>query len=997
MDKYEFKLSLEEINKLIQQRRYDEAADIADGIDWNHVGNADTLRRVSEVYKAVGDYDRSRSVMAIARKRQPDNPAIIYSLCELTIFLYGRDGLQDDLTDSLQMMQEYQMLQPENPKRLILQYKMYGVSGASVSEKITVLEQLKKENFTARWGYELAKCYAEAGEQAQAAELAVEVSEIFGGRYGNRARQLADSLALSDSPAAPSGRTADSVRGPMREKPAARPVQAPTPVQDREPAEEESRERPSAAGPAPEERGPEEDADVRTWSRSTRTAEEPPESPVQEEPAWQQAEKEPDADGGPGFQTGRQASIDEVMAEWEKIRSDIRRANDEKRAQRILEDTGSLLNSFDETARHGLLEDIEKGVARQRRQVRSGAYRVSPDAYDDAGRAPADEVGRTRYDDQYDRDSYRREEEETVRRPAPRREYDEEEDQYDDRRGDRRDNRYEDQYETSYESRRGRYGDAYDDGREEAVSAPRRAEAVPVSNDDDDVRIYGRTAEVDNAETRRWNSEEVHRSAMRRPQYREDARGRKRIVISEEPEEPRQESPASAYDAEEPVREPRGREEEPVDQVSEDAFEETVRRIPAPEKASESAQPEEPEDAYLDEPEREYPEEPEPEQEPVRGPQQEDRSVQSAAQEEEEEEPVRRLQQEQTVRRAAVQEAQEPVRDSESEEEPVPAPRPRRGRVRRMSAGEQPYGPQDEETVKPEEPVREEETTSAPRGARQEQEPPASETAQETTAAAAAGESEAPSGKRELTREERRLFGPFCRMTENVSQLTEALDQISLASSTGNLLILGNEATADRVARGILEIVRHSDANFTGRIARATGESLNKLDAKGFSRTFAKLESGALIVTKAADIAPKTLERMHAELERDHGVILILTDVNKKMEVFRRENGQYLGSFTAVINIRPLDDKALVAYARDYALSKDYSIDEFGQLALAQRISSMQTPTHHVTLKEVRDLVDEAISYASRKGPGTVMEVLSRKRRDENDRIILHEKDFTHY
>ena len=108
MDKYEFKISLNEINALIGERRFEEAANIADGIDWNHVKSAETLCRISEVYKAVGYYDRSRDIMAIAHERDTDNPVIVYALCELTIFLYGRDGLQSDLTSALQLMQEYQ-------------------------------------------------------------------------------------------------------------------------------------------------------------------------------------------------------------------------------------------------------------------------------------------------------------------------------------------------------------------------------------------------------------------------------------------------------------------------------------------------------------------------------------------------------------------------------------------------------------------------------------------------------------------------------------------------------------------------------------------------------------------------------------------------------------------------------------------------------------------------------------------------------------------------
>ena len=322
---------------------------------------------------------------------------------------------------------------------------------------------------------------------------------------------------------------------------------------------------------------------------------------------------------------------------------------------------------------------------------------------------------------------------------------------------------------------------------------------------------------------------------------------------------------------------------------------------------------------------------------------------------------------------------------------------------------EEEYEGEPAEEVPAEEEPYEESTEEAPEEEPAEEQPQEEPAPERKNAEKDAGRKPAPAkagkapkkpssgGKRELTKEERRLFGPFCRMRENVEQLTEALDQISLASSTGNLLILGNEATADRVARGILEITRQTDSNFTGKVARVSGESLNKLKPEGIQKTFTKLESGALIINKASDLAPKTMERLYHELEgREHGIILILIDGNKKMEQFRHENEKYLGSFTAVISVRPLDDKALVAYAKDYAMSQDFSIDEFGQLALAQRIAAMQTSTHQVTLKEVRDLVDEAIGYAEKKTPHTLIEVISKRRYDENDRIIIHEKDFMH-
>ena len=231
MDKYEFKISLNEINALIGERRFEEAANIADGIDWNHVKSAETLCRISEVYKAVGDYDRSRDIMAIAHERETDNPVIVYALCELTIFLYGRDGLQSDLTSALQLMQEYQALEPQNPKRLILQYKMYCVSPVSDQEKIAILEQLHAEKATARWDFELAQLYMNAGEKDKASSLNCSIQQNYAGsKFAEKAAALFPAVqSVKQAPA-------------EREDPAEAPAESAADAEEKAQAERTARE-----------------------------------------------------------------------------------------------------------------------------------------------------------------------------------------------------------------------------------------------------------------------------------------------------------------------------------------------------------------------------------------------------------------------------------------------------------------------------------------------------------------------------------------------------------------------------------------------------------------------------------------------------------------------------------------------------------------------------------------------------------------------------------
>lgn len=1000
MDKYEFKISLNEINALIGERRFEEAANIADGIDWNHVKSAETLCRISEVYKAVGDYDRSRDIMAIAHERETDNPVIVYALCELTIFLYGRDGLQSDLTSALQLMQEYQALEPQNPKRLILQYKMYCVSPVSDQEKIAILEQLHAEKATARWDFELAQLYMNAGEKDKASSLNRSIQQNYAGsKFAEKAAALFPAAQpvkqkpteRAEQAEAPSENTGEEALCPedtveQTQAPAESAADAEEKAQAERTARElEQRAAEEKAAEAREDSYAEARQESRVAETEAASAKEP-EAASQEpqadfrirtpeeqhsvdsiqnnvakgmedifaRPYDEKLEQETngqysmvmDESQEPEPQVEGQLSISEVMAEWEKIRSDIRRANDEKRAQRILEDTGSLMQDFDETARHGLLEDIEKGVARQRRQVRSGMYRVSDGV---PARQPYGDSDRQR---EPVRRAYRGED--APQRPARPRED----------------------------------GVPQSPVRSRVDEIPQRAAGgiAPASEQDEDTRVYRRRGreDMDDIATRRWNSEEIRRAMARQEQLAREEELRAAGYAEPEDEQPQEENyldeqeetqsavPAEAAEQASPVKEEQPAEAEAALKTApaeEEPYEEPEEEAPAEEESYEEPEEEALAEEY-EETAEEAPEEEEYEEEPAE---------EAPAEEEPYEEPVEEAP-------AEEESYEEPAEEASAEEERYEEP------AEEVPAEEEQYEEPEEETAAP----AEEQPQEEPAPERK----PAGKDAGRKPAPAKGGKAPkkpASGGKRELTKEERRLFGPFCRMRENVDQLTEALDQISLASSTGNLLILGNEATADRVARGILEITRQTDSNFTGKVARVSGESLNKLKPEGIQKTFTKLESGALIINKASDLAPKTMERLYHELEgREHGIILILIDGNKKMEQFRHENEKYLGSFTAVISVRPLDDKALVAYAKDYAMSQDFSIDEFGQLALAQRIAAMQTSTHQVTLKEVRDLVDEAIGYAEKKTPHTLIEVISKRRYDENDRIIIHEKDFMH-
>ncbi len=249
---------------------------------------------------------------------------------------------------------------------------------------------------------------------------------------------------------------------------------------------------------------------------------------------------------------------------------------------------------------------------------------------------------------------------------------------------------------------------------------------------------------------------------------------------------------------------------------------------------------------------------------------------------------------------------------------------------------------------------------------------------------------------RELTEEEKTLFGQYIHHKKSREQLIHTLDNMSMAAYTGNVIITGEEGSGTlSLAKGLIREMQYNDGNFSGKVAKISGAVLNKKD---ITETLSRINNGALIIEKASELKAETVAKLAKALEKDNiGLLLILEDTKQKMNRLLVENSILSYSFELRIDIEPLDDEALVAYAKQYAEQMEYSIDEFGVLALHTRIADMQTSDHEVSVAEVRDLVDEAIYYANKKTPKHFVDILLAKRYDDDDMIILRENDFMHY
>ncbi len=246
-----------------------------------------------------------------------------------------------------------------------------------------------------------------------------------------------------------------------------------------------------------------------------------------------------------------------------------------------------------------------------------------------------------------------------------------------------------------------------------------------------------------------------------------------------------------------------------------------------------------------------------------------------------------------------------------------------------------------------------------------------------------------------LTLEEQELFSDFMYSKKMRTQILDAIDQISLAPYVGNIIITGDSGTGViELAKTMIREIQMIDNNFNAsKVAKISGDKMNRKD---LATMFEQLTNGALIIERAGAMTKDTLEGMSRILEGfQEGIIIIMTDRKKEMEKLIDKYDLITGYFNARIDIKPMNDNALVDYAKKYAHTREYKIDEErAVLALHRRINELQIGEHNVTTREIEDIIDEAIERSKRLRISTYIDILVGKRYDYEDMIILKEKDF---
>ena len=184
MDKYEYNLKLDQMKSLYAEEKYEDAADIADTINWNKIKNVNALVKAGEIYEKTERYEDSRDVLLMAYDRSPIGRMIIYRLAEVAVRMKDFDAAQD-------YYDEFVQIAPHDSLKYVLRYDIKKAQGAAYTDLIPILEELKDQEYTEEWAYELAYLYHKAGMSEKCIDACDELILWFGdGPYVERALEL---------------------------------------------------------------------------------------------------------------------------------------------------------------------------------------------------------------------------------------------------------------------------------------------------------------------------------------------------------------------------------------------------------------------------------------------------------------------------------------------------------------------------------------------------------------------------------------------------------------------------------------------------------------------------------------------------------------------------------------------------------------------------------------------------------------------------------------
>ena len=1039
MDKYEYKIRAEEINSLIEQKKFADAVKIADTIDWRRVKSVKMLCKVSELYKMNRRYEDSKEILLLADEHLPNSRNIIYSLCELSIKL-------EDLIPAVEYYKQFVQIAPRDTGRYILQYRLYEAQDVSLEERIAVLEEYKKRDYREKWAYELAYLYHRIGLATRCVEECDELILWFGeGKYVIKAMELKmlhaplttsqqekyDQRFATDSNAyvvkkpdetkedalEKAGMAAQGTSEALQESTASpvtmdtipsMPIQiksvevsnAPTMRIPSKHIEEEMQKEQEVKIDLPEiplAEAKEEDIQVKTpdmgkfntinlqkelaknlaevmqqedMDATDATRALPIESIQDFAEGAKEAEEEQTSEDAPEAEQTKEAKTIADTAVTRAVIEEVRKALGEEPQDTITEEDllQSLAEPEAETIEPEQTTAEEEAAPVESEQEAVSEEKTEPEMQSVEEESVAPAIEQTIVEEPLAAPVVEQPVEET---PAAEPE-----------------EKAEPEIHVAEEA------------APIVPAAEQPAEATPV--------VPAATAEEQSveetpaAEPEAKAEPEIHAAEDVTP------------VAAEQPStEPVQETAPQTATV---TAQPDDSEESPVEKqiTGQLSFNDIMAGWEETKKAAEERRLEEMRKKVMaqtgpllqdyEEPAAEglldnidmitpaitvFDNSDIPEVDPMITDEDEVEelteinSVEKTAEEIKEPEPV-------NLKGASVTEEfdkdlERQILEALDEKEKALG---RHADEAKKSFADAEFKITDldaeDKSEEPEEVAVQEVTDAVSDNSEQEAEKAVSENKEDTKSSA----------RRQLSKEEKELFGMVAKTKKVQEEIAHTVDNISLDPAVGNVIITGEKGVGTlELATNIIKELSVENKNFSGRVAKITGEQFN---TRNIPDTLKGLNNGALIIEQAGDLSDFSLIAMadYLRASNNDGIVIFLEDTRQALDALCKKDNMPVNSFNLRIDVAALDNDGLVNFGREYALEQEYSIDEMGMLALYTSISNRQTSQHAVTVEEVKEIVDEAIIKSEKGSVSHIMDVILKKRYDENDMIILREKDF---
>jgi hypothetical protein len=1000
LDKYEYRAKTEQMLAYAEQKSYQKAMSIADTIDWRKVKNTAMLSTVSEIYENAGELGKARDTLFIAYDKAPSSRKVVYRLGIISLKL----GHFDEAADCYE---EFVKLAPKDPNQYILRYKILKAQKAPVKEQIEALEDFKHSEYVEKWAYELARLYAEAGMTSECLDECDDLILWFSeGTYVYQAMEL----KMKYKPLTPLqqekydhrndgiGRKDSSKRKPSFRKSKERPAPNPR-IADKVRKDvhvTDSIDLPDLPEPMARTHASEPEAESQPKTRirstsdiSTTISGASLSDALKAGVAVASGAVAPESASDDSQMTGKM-KIEEILANWEATQrenakileksqeeAEKEKALREKKKEEEEEVLGATKPILSDDIRK-LMEQLENGEEPE--ITDEDAEDFVDDEEDEATESPEDsskEASDTDEEEPEENDFEEivdsEEDDESDAVYDEEAEYEDEDDsEYDD------DEEYEDEDDSEYDDDE-EYEDEddseYDDDEEYEDEDDSEYDAEEEYEDEDDSE-YDDDEEYEDEDDSEYDDDEEYEDEDD-SEYDDDEEYEDEDDSEYDDDEEYEDEDDSEYDDDEEYED-----EDDSEYDDDEEYED--------EDDSEYDDDEE----YEDEDDSEYDDEEEYEDED-----EDDYQIDDELDEDHKEDfdfekesaldiddhdsdkddsdfaDLDSFEDEEEL------DSSDDYLDLEFDEKPAPEPK--------KETSKSAPTPDIDEVLEIEEPSEDEITERMGKF-------DTGFVVQGRYDLSATSEIGLKLG---LTEEQKQLFSYFVPIRGVSEQLVEILDNDKRCrnrygtSRTGNILILGRKGSGKTVlAVDIVKAIQKQRRLKQGKVAIVTGDSLNKKD---IGSIIDKLNGGALIIEKASKMNDRTIRELNDMMDEQTGELLfLLEDQKKPLERMFASHREFKRKFTSRLELPVFINDELVTFGQTYAKENGYRIDEMGILALYSRIDMMQREDHAVTVAEVKEIMDEAISHSQKANVKHLVKRVFGRSTDNSDHIILKEDDF---